>query len=44
MDDLSGMGKSINLESGSTSLGGIMAGACPTNISSWKCDIVNCPH
>jgi hypothetical protein len=44
MDDLSGIGKSMNLESGSTSLGCVMTGVSSAKTSSWKCDIIGCPH
>ena len=44
MDDLSGIGKSMNLESGRASLGCVMTGVNSAKASGLKCDDVDCPH
>jgi hypothetical protein len=43
MDDLSGIGKSMNLKSDSTSLRCIMAWVSAAKSPVWKCDLVDCP-
>ena len=44
MDDLSGIGKSMNLKSGSTPLVCTMTGVSSNGASGWKCEVISCPH
>jgi|BarGraIncu00222A_1022003.scaffolds.fasta_scaffold231061_2 hypothetical protein len=42
MEDLSGIGKSMNIKSGSTSFG-CMTGTSKVQKAGWFCNNVNCP-